>query len=117
MQNTSDGLILSIAGFIIVTLLSIIGFGVKKMLTGIYKKIDSMTIQLNDINVKSELMRSEMNKINLNANHKFLEIEKKVNNVCEKQEKMDDEIIVVKEDIKHIKKLHYKHHPEDNIKI
>jgi len=117
MEGVADSLVLPVAGFIIMGLLSLIGFGIKKMLTGIYTSIDSVKKNLNDMNTESKLLRAEISDIYKTIDIRFTSIENKVNRIDDKQNGMKDEIIVLKENIKTIRRKHYKQHPDDNIEF
>lgn len=117
MEGVADSLVLPVAGFIIVGLLSLIGFGIKKMLTGIYTSIDSIKKDLNDMNIESKLLRAEITDIYKTTDIRFTNIENKVNRIEDKQAVLKDEIVNIKDDIRLIRRQHYKHHPDDNIEI
>ena len=117
MEGVADSLVLPVAGLIIVGLLSLIGFGIKKMLTGIYTSIDSIKKDLTDMNIESKLLRAEITDIYKTTDIRFSNIENKVSRLEDKQATMRDDISGLKEDIKTIRRQHFKHHPDDNIEI
>ena len=117
MEGVADALVMPIAGFIIIGLLSVIGFGIKKMLTGIYSKLDSIGDNLNNVTVESKLLRAEISEINKINTIQFSNIEGRLILLENKQAMISNEVTQLKENINLIRRHHYQHHPDDNINI
>lgn len=117
MTGIADSLILPIAGFLITGLLYFIGFGIRKMLTGIYSKLDSLGNDINQMNLESQMLRAEVSGLykTLSArdndnNYRFEKMETKL-------DLFERELHTCKNNVQIIMRHHYKHHPDDNIKI
>lgn len=117
MTGIADSLILPIAGFLIVGLLGVIGFGIKKMLMGIYTKLDHLSVEVIDMKTESQLLRASVSEIYKTTTSHYHEVNERFERINQKVDKLQMEINDIKTNITVILRNHYKHHPDDNINL
>jgi TolA-binding protein len=127
LKDMADSLIFPVAGFIILVLISIVGWGAKKLFTdfdlsinkviqklnGIEAQISNVKDQISDLKTENQLQTAQIREIEGRVELRFQGVERRLDSKHQKLGEHEHRIRKIETEQEKFKLFHEKNHPSD----